>query len=256
MEEVEVVSDGEEGGTGADGVNVRSKRTGSVERYDLLVAADGIGSRIRDSIFPTSKIKDEGVHIAYFTAKTDLLAGGTYARGLNATRGRTIYIRPDPDPKGRCRVILLNATWPKQIEEKKRLNEALAAANESYMRLLEEEFGDVGWLAPEALKAMREADDFYCSVVAQVRAPALFEKRVVLLGDAGYATPGIGTSLPIIGGYVLAGELMRNGADIERSLQRYEDIMRPFVGSQQGGGGLMQLASPQTAWRIGVLKGW
>jgi len=251
-EEVEVVSEEDEG-TSRNGVNVRFKRGGSVERYDLLAAADGIGSQIRDSIF-SAQIKDEGVHLAYFTAKTDLLAGSTYAQGLNATRGRTIYIRPDPNPAGHCSVILLNATWPRQIEERRRLNDALAAGKESYKRLLEEEFSDVGWLAPEALKEMRATDDLYCSVIAQVRASKLFEKRVVLLGDAGYATPGLGTSLAIMGGYVLAGELCRNGADIERSLQKYEDVMLPFVKSQQGEGGLMQLASPQTAWGIGVLR--
>ena len=124
--------------------------------------------------------------------------------------------------------------------------------NESYMTLLEELFRDAGWLAPEVLRGMRESEDFYCSLFAQVRSPTLQADRVVLLGDAGYATQGFGTSLAIIGGYVLAGELLSHPDDIQTALKRYEEIMLPFVKSVQFDDSIFALANPQTQWGIGI----
>ncbi len=238
-----------------DGVVVTFAKSKEVKTYDLLVAADGLGSKIRGMMLnskPQEQIFDEGVHAAYFTIKSDLLQGGRLAKGYNATGGRVIFLRPDPNPAGRTRGNLMNVTTSRDIETKEKLNKALREGNESYMKLMEEMFRDVGWLAPEVLRSMRESDDFYCSLFAQIRSPKLHDGRVVLLGDAGYATPGIGTSLAIIGGYVLAGELLSHPGDVKTALERYEDILAPFVKQQQGAGGAMQVFNPQTLWGIRI----
>ena len=238
-----------------DGVVVTFAKSKEVKTYDLLVAADGLGSKIRGMMLntkPQEQIYDEGVHGAWFTIKSDLLQGSRLAKGCNATGGRVIFLRPDPDPAGRTRGGLLNVTTRGDIETKERLNKALREGNESYMSLMEEMFRDVGWLAPEVLRGMRESDDFYCSLFGQVRSPKIYDGRVVLLGDAGYATPGIGTSLAIIGGYVLAGELLNSSGDVKTALERYADIMVPFVKQQQGMDGAMQIFNPQTQWGIRI----
>ena len=238
-----------------DGVVVTFAKSKEVKTYDLLMAADGLGSKIRGMMLnsrPQEQIFDEGVHAAYFTIKSDLLQGGRLAKGYNATGGRVIFLRPDPNPAGRTRGNLMNVTTSRDIETKERLNKALRGGNESYMKLMEEMFHDVGWLAPEVLRSMRESDDFYCSLFAQIRSPKLHDGRVVLLGDAGYATPGIGTSLAIIGGYVLAGELLSHPGDVKTALERYEDILAPFVKQQQGVGGAMQVFNPQTLFGIRI----
>jgi len=136
------------------------------------------------------------------------------------------------------------------IKTKEKLSKALSEGNESYMNLMEEMFRDAGWLAPEVLKGMRQSDDFYCSLFWQIRSSKIHDGRVVLLGDAGYATPGFGTTLPIIGGYVLAGELLSHPDNIKAALARYEDILLPFAKSSQGSSYAMQLFNPQTAWGI------
>ncbi|MCJ1479000.1 hypothetical protein MMC13_007684 [Lambiella insularis] len=59
-----------------DGVVVTFAKSKEVKTYDLLVAADGLFSKIRGKILnskPQDHFYDEGVHIAYFTIKTDLL---------------------------------------------------------------------------------------------------------------------------------------------------------------------------------------
>jgi 2-polyprenyl-6-methoxyphenol hydroxylase-like FAD-dependent oxidoreductase len=239
-----------------DGVEVRFKKSGEVEKFDLLVAADGFNSRLRGKMLgtkPSEQVYDEGVHIAYFTIKRDLLEGCKLAKGFNETGGRCIFIRPDPHPEGRTRAMLMNVTTKGDLETKERLNKALKEGHESYMQLMEEMYGDLGWFTPEILKGMRKSDDFYCSLFGQIRAPKIQSGRVVLLGDAGYATPGFGTSLAIIGGYVLAGELLRNDGDVKKAAKCYEDILLPFVKDSQGGpvgDYAMQMLNPQTSWGI------
>ncbi|PQE02975.1 hypothetical protein CJF31_00002804 [Rutstroemia sp. NJR-2017a BVV2] len=242
-----------------EGVLVTFARSKERAKYDLLVAADGLGSKIRGKLFgcsPREHIHDEGVHTAYFTINRDLLQGSRLAKGFIAPGGRVMYLRPDPDPAGRTRAMLLCVTRKSDVERKRRLDAALRDGSESYMQLMEEEFRSAGWLAPEVLQGMRDTDDFYSSFFAQVRAPALHSGRVVLLGDAGYATPGLGTSLAIMGGYVLAGEMLRHGGDVRAAVEGYEEIMLPFAKDAQGGvvgEYAMQVLNPQTEWGIAVL---
>ncbi|TLS22765.1 uncharacterized protein PpBr36_05960 [Pyricularia pennisetigena] len=242
-----------------DGVKVTFAKSKRVDKFDLLVAADGIGSRIRGQMLnsnPRDQVHDEGVHVAYFTQKKDLLGGSKFAEGYSAPGGRVIMIRPDPHPEGRSKVILMNVTKKNDVAAKKRLNDAVDAGNEAYMTLLEDTFANMGYKDAEVLKGMRESDDFYCSLFAQVRSPKLIDQsgRVVLLGDSGYATPGIGTSLAMIGAYVLAGELLSSTSgtsiNIPAATSRYQDLMVPFVKGHQGDDNAMQLMNPQSSWGI------
>lgn len=242
----------------SNGVEVTFAKSRDVKTYDLLVAADGLRSKIRGSILgapPHEQFYDEGVHVCYFTIKSDMLKGSKLAKYYNTTRGRCSLLRPDPHPAGRTSALLMNVTTPGDKDMKKRLNDAIREGNESYKALMEELFCDAGWLAPEIIEGMRKSDDFYCSPFAQVRSPKIHDGRVVLLGDAGYATPGFGTSLAIIGGYVLAGELMNHPDDIDTALERYEQLVLPFAERSQGGNSAstaMQYLNPQTQWGITI----
>jgi 2-polyprenyl-6-methoxyphenol hydroxylase-like FAD-dependent oxidoreductase len=168
------------------------------------------------------------------------------------TGGRCICLRPDPHPAGRVRAMLLNVTTKSDLDGKARLDRALGEGSEGYKRLLEKLYADGGWLAPQIIQGMRESEDFYCSQFAQVRSPQYQSGRVVLLGDAGYATPGLGTSLAIIGGYVLAGEFLRHDCNVVAALVSYENLMMPFVRSQQSDDNAMQVLNPQTWWGIAL----
>lgn len=99
-------------------------------------------------------------------------------------------------------------------------------------RLIQERCSAV-YEAPRLLEAMWKADDFYFDSMAQVKMEHWTKGRVALVGDAGYcASPlsGQGTSLAIVGAYVLAEEL---GSDPEKAFDRYEQRMRPFVEANQ-----------------------
>jgi 2-polyprenyl-6-methoxyphenol hydroxylase-like FAD-dependent oxidoreductase len=238
-------------------VTVTFARSQKVESFDLLVGADGLYSKIRGAMLgakPADQVFSEGVHVAYFTIKRDLLAGSLLAKGHNATGGRCLVLRPDPSPAGRTRAMFINANWTSNKAAKERLDKAMRAGEEAYKDLMEELYADAGWLAPEMLKGMRESDDFYCSVFAQTRSPKLQDGRVVLMGDASNAIPGQGTSLAITEAFIMAGEMLRSPGEMTAASKRYEDLMLPFVQKQQGGDlqFAMQLANPQTWWGIAI----
>jgi 2-polyprenyl-6-methoxyphenol hydroxylase-like FAD-dependent oxidoreductase len=159
--------------TNSTGVDVTFNSGKSPDSYDLLVAADGLGSHIRSTLLNAparASMFDEGVHVAYFTVKKDLLNGEKVAKNITATGGRNIMIRPDPHPSGRSSALLMNMTdkSANTAAMKARLNEALKGGNEAYKALLQEQFSDIGWLGPEVLAAMHKSDDFYCSLVRLV----------------------------------------------------------------------------------------
>jgi 2-polyprenyl-6-methoxyphenol hydroxylase-like FAD-dependent oxidoreductase len=83
---------------------------------------------------------------------------------------------------------------------------------------------------------MQETTDFYLGDIAQVKMQGWSRGRTVLLGDAGYCPSpftGQGTSLALVGAYVLARELSRTPGEIKGALERYESRMRPFVDLNQ-----------------------
>ena len=83
---------------------------------------------------------------------------------------------------------------------------------------------------------MPEALDWYFDKAAQIDMPRWSQGRVVLVGDAAYcASPmsGQGTSLALIGAYVLAGELAAASGDCLRAFAEYESAMRPFIKANQ-----------------------
>ena len=67
--------------------------------------------------------------------------------------------------------------------------------------------------------------------------------RLALMGDAAWcSTPvsGIGTTLAVVGAYILAGELAQTD-DYGQAFQNYERIMRPFVEEGQSVGKVNRL---------------
>jgi len=83
---------------------------------------------------------------------------------------------------------------------------------------------------------MPTATDWYFDKAAQINMPQWSEGRVVLVGDAAYcASPmsGQGTSLALIGAFVLAGELAAASGYCLRAFAEYESAMRPFIEANQ-----------------------
>lgn len=67
-----------------------------------------------------------------------------------------------------------------------------------------------GWRTPQLLEAARTSSDFSFDAMGQVDLDQWWKGRIALIGDAA-ACPsplsGLGTSVALVGAYVLAGEL-------------------------------------------------
>ncbi|CAO1600439.1 hypothetical protein XANCAGTX0491_004128 [Xanthoria calcicola] len=103
---------------------------------------------------------------------------------------------------------------------------------------------------------MGEAPDFYFHSIQQIKMARWSQGRVICIGDAAHApTPltGMGTSLAIIGAYVLAGELSKLGSEAEhpsQAMTAYEEIFRPFVEKCQKLPYFVPgIVHPATAWK-------
>ncbi|MEU3752845.1 hypothetical protein AB0H17_08750 [Streptomyces olivoreticuli] len=99
-------------------------------------------------------------------------------------------------------------------------------------QLIARRFAGAGWEVPRLLRAMRTAPDFFFDSMGQVRLDRWSEGRIVLLGDAGYCpTPltGLGTSLALVGAYVLAGELATADGDHRVAFPNYDLMAAQFA---------------------------
>jgi 2-polyprenyl-6-methoxyphenol hydroxylase-like FAD-dependent oxidoreductase len=95
---------------------------------------------------------------------------------------------------------------------------------------LKRTFAGVGWEVPRVIEALDQAADLYVDAIATVHVDRYAQGRIALVGDAAYGGTlgGQGTSLAIVGAYVLAGELAAT-TDHRVALSRYEARMRPYA---------------------------
>ncbi|WP_416357631.1 FAD-dependent monooxygenase [Aureimonas phyllosphaerae] len=198
---------------------------GATESFDLVVVAEGVGSRTRERLFPgENDPRWMDLTIAYFTiprAPDD----NRMWRWYNATGGRSISLRPDRHGTTRASLTIQQPPGGEHEWDVER--------QKAYMR---ERFTDAGWQADRVLAGMHDTQDFYFDVLRQVRLKRWSSGRVVLTGDAAWcATPlaGIGATLAVTGAYVLASEVHR-GSDVTAALAAYEAAMRPMVEDGQG----------------------
>lgn len=202
-----------------DGVDVTfdSGRTG---RYDAVIVAEGVGSHTRELVFPgENKPRWMNLTIAYFSIPATP-QDGPYARQYNTIGGRGATLKPARDGKLGAYVGVHKTPEGEHHWDAARQRQ-----------FIEQQFAHDGWEFPRILEAMKTTDDFYFDVLRQVHMPRWCANRVALVGDAAWCpTPltGIGTSLAMIGGYVIAGELA-NGAAPAAAFAAYERIMRPYV---------------------------
>jgi 2-polyprenyl-6-methoxyphenol hydroxylase-like FAD-dependent oxidoreductase len=217
---------------------------GTVRPVDLVVGADGPHSGTRRLAFGPEDglVRRLGGYMSWFTAPDHVGLDGWFA--MYNEPGRVASMRPDTAP-GRAKAGLSFLSEP-LVHDRNDLD--------AQRRIVAERFADGDGLVPALVAAMLEADDFYLDDVAQVHMDRWTVGRVALVGDAGYCpTPltGMGTSLALVGAYVLAGELARAGGDHERALRAYEERMRPYVrqGQELPPGGMRGYVPPS---RLGI----
>jgi 2-polyprenyl-6-methoxyphenol hydroxylase-like FAD-dependent oxidoreductase len=219
--------------SGEEGVDVTFS-DGQKRRFDLVVGADGQSSRIRRLAFgqatSTAAFKPIGVHAAFYSIPR-AQDEDSLARGYFGSRSRAMMTRTSNRPLTQVYLFLMGD--PKRHEK---MATMYRESSEKQKSLWTEIYSDAGWQCDRFLAGLETCDDFYACELGQVKMPQLFTGRVVLLGDAGYCPSpftGMGTSLSLVGAYVLAGELTRHGDDVEQALEAYEKTMRQPIDEYQ-----------------------
>lgn len=230
-----------------DSVDVRFEN-GETERYDLLVGADGQWSRTRKMMLGVEAASGgvphadglqplQGLFFAYFTMRRPMKEGEKFIA--------TSYIAPGK------RGILTRRHNPHEMQvmfscktDADRLKNARRGDIEEEKQGFAEIFQGAGWQAEELLKAMWDADDFYCERLGLVKLDPWSQGHVTLVGDAAYCPTvftGMGTTSAVVGAYILAGEINRHwrshgGTEsLSPALTAYEAKFRPFMEDLQKG---------------------
>lgn len=224
-----------------DCVCVTFERGGS-RRFDLVVGADGLHSRVRDLAFGSMDRFEKrlGYAVAAFQASgyrpRDEGAYLMYGRpGRMLSR---FALRDD-----RTLFLFVFATSA----------DTLPVTLTGQKALIESLYGDDMWESNQILEELDVCRELYLDRVSQIRMPNWSRGRIALVGDAAFCVSllaGQGTALAMSGAYVLAGELARAGSH-EEAFRRYETLLRPYIAIKQDGAERFARAfAPATQWGL------
>ncbi|MGB3481958.1 MAG: FAD-dependent monooxygenase [Mycobacterium sp.] len=203
-----------------DGVDVRFS-SGSEERYDLVVGADGMHSGTRRLIFGPEQqfLRHLGFYVALAELPGHMPEGRT--NPLYNFPGHLIGLATYNSTA--LAVFMFRSPWIEYDYHD------LAAQKQ----ILIETYGNHDeWRVPELLDAARQDPELYFDSVSQIHLPAWHQGHVVLVGDAAHCAAnlsGRGTSLALTGAWLLTEALQQHPDDPQQALAQYEREQRPHA---------------------------
>lgn len=203
-----------------DSVKVEFKNNNS-RTYSLLIGSDGLHSNVRRLIFGDEKqfSNDLGIYLCVFSVPNYLNLDRVEIDYTELGRSTGVWSsRNDKNAKAYFAFSSSQSVEPRDVVAQKQLVKSI--------------FRNLGGEIPNLLKLMADTDDFYFDSASQIHMDSWSKGRIILLGDAAYcASPmsGQGTSLALVGAYVLAGELALAKGNYQSAFDQFEKIMRPYI---------------------------
>ena len=198
---------------------------GAERRFDLVIGADGLHSRVRKLVFgPQDRYeKDLGYRVAAFET-TGYRRRDELVYIVHSAPGRQVGRFALHDGQTLFLFIFASGSEP----------EAHGVAAQKAM--LRKAFQGDGWELPRILTALDTCDDLYFDRVSQIRMAAWSRGRIALVGDAAFCVSllaGQGSALAMTAAYVLPGELATLQHQPQEAFRRYEERLRPFIDRKQ-----------------------
>ena len=203
------------------GVQVTFQR-GASRTFDLVIGADGLHSNVRSLTFG-----DESQFIHHLGAYISIFSTPNF---LNLDHQELYYNAPgklaciySARENREARGLFIFNSPPLSYDRRD---------SGQQKQILATTFAGDTWLIPQLLTYGMDASDFYFDSISLIQMERWSMGRTALLGDAACcASPasGQGTSIALVGAYVLAGELAATGGDYQQAFPRYERTMREYV---------------------------
>ncbi|HET8553303.1 MAG TPA: FAD-dependent monooxygenase [Rhodanobacteraceae bacterium] len=207
------------------GVNV-TFRHAAPRRFDLVIGADGLHSRVRELVFgpharfersmglgtasfivPDYPHRDETRYVSY------CVPGRQVARyALRDNRTAFFFVFADPD------------------------GQVIAQGRSDPRAALAQLYAHAGWECADITHAMQDCEELYFDSVNQVHMPHWHRGRVALLGDAAFCPSllaGEGSAFAMLGAYVLAGELQQAEGHPATAFAAYEGHLQAYLRRKQ-----------------------
>jgi 2-polyprenyl-6-methoxyphenol hydroxylase-like FAD-dependent oxidoreductase len=195
---------------------------GSTAGYDLVIGADGLHSGTRRLVFgPEDRyVTQLGQCFGFFDIDNRLRFDHCGMAYIDA--GRTVALQGiEADKPTRASLFLNDPHVAFDYRD-----------TEGNKRLFAERYAGMGWEVPAVLEGLAAAPEVYFDSIAQVHLDSYARGRVCLIGDAAWcASPrsGMGTTLALVGAYVLAHEMHTAGDDYAVAFARYQRLLAPYV---------------------------
>ncbi|MCA9909625.1 MAG: FAD-dependent monooxygenase [Anaerolineae bacterium] len=194
-----------------------------VERFDLLIGADGAHSMTRRLVFGPDSAYEHymGCYVACYPLPDRYGIGQRRLHYTEPQRQTVAYCTEKADEM--IALYLYRTADAGMIPRAERLPH------------LQKHFAGMGWITPQLLAAIEDPDELFMDRVVQVKMPSWSRERVALVGDAcGCLTfaSAQGASMALGGAYLLA-QALHEQPDYHSAFRKYEQMLRPAVEQRQ-----------------------
>jgi 2-polyprenyl-6-methoxyphenol hydroxylase-like FAD-dependent oxidoreductase len=201
-------------------------QSGNVRPFDLVVGADGLHSNVRTLTFGDEAQFEKycGYYTSSFTIEGHLKNKHDFVSYNTPGKQVSTYALNE----NRLTALFVFSSDQKLMYSRHDVD--------AQKQILRNEFSNVGWECPSLLAKMDTAPDFYFDSVSQVKMNHCSKGKVSLVGDACDCPSflsGQGSTLAMVGAYILAGELKESKGNYEAAFQQYENIFKPLIETKQ-----------------------
>lgn len=204
----------------AEGMCVRF-RNAAPRVFDLVIGADGMHSAVRRLVFGTEERFARHTGMAACVVSVPNFLELDHWELIHPAPGKVVQVYATQAGAAKAQFIFQVPEHLPDRRDRAAQQQLVAAA-----------FADAGWQTPALLDAMPDSPDFYFDTVSQIHLERWSQGRVAVVGDAAWCPSplsGQGTSMALVGAYVLAGELKAAAGDHHVAFDRYHAVLHDYI---------------------------